>query len=170
MDTRSSPWRQPVVWLMLVMIGLVVVAGITMVVVATADGPMDAVPDEVQRTGQAQQADLGPDARAARMQLAAIVRADREHGFVEVLPVSGDFDHAAPLRLHLQHPTRADADLMLALAPHETGWRATATPALDHDWLLQLEPAGKADWRLRGRLPHAQLAAQLRPALDDAQP
>ncbi|MBN8715659.1 FixH family protein [Thermomonas sp.] len=170
MDTRSSPWRQPVVWLMLLMVGLVVVAGIAMVVVATADGPMDAVPDAVQRTGQAQQADLDPDAHAARLQLAAIMRMDGEHGFVEVLPVSGDFDHAAPLRLHLQHPARADADLVLTLAPHETGWRANATPSQDHDWLLRLEPASAPTWRLQGRLPRHQQATRLGPALHDGAP
>lgn len=170
MDTRSSPWRQPVVWLMLGLVGLVVTAGLAMVVVASADGPMDAVPDEVQRTGQAQQADLTPDARAARQQLAAVLRIDGAHGFVEVLPVSGDFDHAAPLRLRLQHPARAKADRVLVLAPDGLGWRMAATPALDHDWLLQLEPVDHPRWRLRGRLPRGQLAAQLRPALDPAQP
>lgn len=171
MEQKTSPWRQPIVWLMVLLVGAVVVGSVVMYVVANADGPMDAVPDKVQRTGQAQQADLSPDARAAQRKLAAIVRIDDEHGFVEVLPVSGDFDHAAPLQLKLHHPTLEAQDQLLQLEPHETGWRLENKPALDHDWLLQLEPINGATWRLRGRMPKGQLAAQLRPAVDDsAQP
>jgi hypothetical protein len=132
---------------------------------------IDAVPDEVQRTGQTQQTDLGPDARAAERKLGAIVRIDDEHGFVEVLPVTGDFQRNATLRLKLHHPTRGELDVALELAPTDTGWRADAKPATDHDWLLQLEPASGRPWRLRGRMPRGQLAAQLRPSVDgDAQP
>lgn len=165
-----SPWRQPIVWLMVALVGAAVVGSLLLVKVATNGDSVDAVPDEVQRTGQAQQADLGPDAAAARRQLAAIVRIDDERGYVEVLPVSGDFDRATPLSLRLHHPTRAELDLSLTLAATDTGWRATAKPASDHDWRVQLVPADGKGWRLRGRIPRGQLAAQLRPALDDAQP
>ncbi|SHF19866.1 FixH family protein [Thermomonas hydrothermalis] len=166
----SSPWRQPVVWLMLVMIGLVVAAGITTWFLAAADGPMDVVPDDVTRTGQIQQADLDPDVRATRMQLTAIVRIDPAHDLVEVLPVSGDFDHAQPLHLRLLHPAQAQSDLQLTLTPHETGWRVQATPSLDHDWQIQLEPASPPRWRLHGRLPKGQQAAHLHPALASGPP
>ena len=74
--TPDSPWRQPIVWLVILLVAAAVVGGVVMVRVAGSGGPMDAVPDAVQRTGQAQQADLGPDARAARRQLSAIVRID----------------------------------------------------------------------------------------------
>lgn len=170
MEQKSSPWRQPVVWLMMVLVGAVVVGSIIMYVVANKDGPMDVVPDKVQSTGQAQQVDLGPDGRAAQRNLAAIARIDEEHGYVEVIPVSGDFDRKATLTLHLHHPTRAADDMALALAATDTGWRVDAKPALDHDWLLQLAPAKGDAWRLRGRMPRGQLAVQLRPALGDAQP
>lgn len=170
MQSPSSPWRQPVVWLMATLITLVVIAGVVTYHLAAADGPMDVAPDPVQRTGQIQQSDLDPDARAARQGLSAIARVDPAHGIVEVLPVSGDFDHAAPLRLHLQHPTRADEDLTLTLAPHETGWRANASPSQDHDWLLRLEPASAPTWRLQGRLPRHQQATRLGPALHDDAP
>ncbi|WP_287595486.1 FixH family protein [Thermomonas sp.] len=166
----SSPWRQPIVWLMVVLVGAVVVGSVWMLKVAGNGDAIDAVPDEVQRTGQTQQTDLGPDARAAERKLGAIVRIDEEHGFVEVLPVSGDFDHAAALTLRLHHPTRAEQDLSLSLAATDTGWRADAKPAGDHDWLIQLQPATGDAWRLRGRMPKGQLAAQLRPSLDDGQP
>ena len=85
-------------------------------------------------------------------------------------PVNGEFDRAAPLTLRLHHPTRAELDQTLALAATETGWRADATLAADHDWRVQLTPADGKAWRLRGRIPHGQRAAQLQPALDDAQP
>ncbi|HRA57915.1 MAG TPA: hypothetical protein PLN74_10480, partial [Thermomonas sp.] len=67
-------------------------------------------------------------------------------------------------------PTREADDLVLQLAPHEAGWRMDVKPALDHDWLLQLQPATGEAWRLRGRMPKGQLAAQLRPAVEDVAP
>ena len=171
MEPKSSPWRQPIVWLMVALVGAAIVGSVWLLKIAANGDSVDVVPDEVQRTGQDQQADFGPDATAAERKLGAIVRIDDEHGYVEVLPVSGDFDRAAPLRLELHHPTRAEQDQALELAPTETGWRVEAKPATDHDWRLQLEPAGGEDWRLRGRMPRGQLAAQLRPAVgDDAQP
>lgn len=168
---NESPWRQPVVWLMVALVAAAVIGGVVMVRVAGGDGSVDAVPDNVQRTGQAQQADLGPDRRAAERKLSAIVRIDAKGGFVEVVPVAGDFDRAAPLRLRLHHPLRAADDRMLELVPGGAGWRGDAKPPADHDWNLQLEPANTADdWRLLGRLPRGQLAARLHPALDEAQP
>lgn len=170
-DENASPWRQPVVWLMVALVSAAVAGGVVMVRVAGGDGSVDAVPDAVQRTGQAQQADLGPDQRAMERRLSAIVRIDAKGGFVEVVPVGGDFDRAAPLRLRLHHPLRAADDRVLTLAPGGAGWRADARPAGDHDWNLQLEPAADASaWRLRGRLPRGQLAARVHPALDPGQP
>ena len=165
--TPDSPWRQPIVWLVVALVAAAVVGGVVMVRVAGSDGPMDAVPDEVQRTGQVQQADLGPDAVAAARQLTAIVRVDAKAGTVEVLPVTGDFERDRPLRLQLHHPLRAADDRTLDLAPTELGWQAETTLDRSHDWNLQLGPAD-GTWRLRGRLPRGQLAARVHPALDDA--
>jgi hypothetical protein len=164
----SSPWRQPIVWLIVLLVTASVVGGVVMVRVAGSDGPMDAVPDDVQRTGQAQQADLGPDAVAAARGLSAIVRIDAKGGAIEVLPVSGDFDRAQPLRLNLHHPLRAADDRALELAPTALGWRGPAEVTDAHDWNLQLTPPDAA-WRLRGRLPRGQLAARVHPALDGAE-
>ena len=162
----SSPWRQPIVWLVVLFVAAAVVGGVVMVRVAGQDGPMDAVPDDVSRTGQVQQADLGPDALAAERKLSAIVRVDAKAGEVEVIPVTGEFERDQPLHLQLHHPLRAAEDTTLELAPTDLGWRAKATPARDHDWNLQLGPADGA-WRLRGRLPGGQLAARVHPAIDD---
>lgn len=163
--TQSSPWKQPVVWLVIALVTASVVGGVVMVRVAGSDGPMDAVPDQVRRTGQVQQAELGPDARAAALKLSAVLRVDRKRGLVEVIPVTGEFDRDASLTLSLHHPLHAAEDRVLALAPGETGWRVDALANTGHDWNLQLAPADGA-WRLRGRLPRGQQAAHLGPAVD----
>ena len=170
MTRESSPWRQPIVWLMLALVGASIIGSFWLLKLAANGDSIDAVPDEVQRTGQAQQTDLGPDARAVERRLSAVMRIDAKGGFIEVLPVSGDFIRNDPLRLHLHHPLREADDLVLDLTPTELGWRADARPADGHDWNLQLEPADGTEWRLRGRLPRSQAAAHLRPALDEAQP
>lgn len=170
MEQPSSPWKQPIVWLMVALVGAVVIGSAIMLKVAADGGPMDVVPDEVLRTGEIQHSDLGPDAAAARAGLTAVVRIDREHGTVEVFPTTGDFDHAQRLRLSLHHPTRARDDLVLELTPFDAGWRASAKPALDHDWLLQLESGSGRDWRLRGRLLRGELAVHLQPAIAAGQP
>ena len=168
-ETASSPWRQPIIWLVIALVAASVTGGVIMVTVASRDGPVDAVAYQVQRTGQVQQSDLGPDARAGELGLSAVVRVDQEAGAVEVLPVTGRFERAAPLQLRLHHPLRAAEDRVLDLQPVATGWRAAATLDPGHDWLMQLGPAD-ANWRLRGRLPRGQLAARVDPALDGGDP
>lgn len=165
--TPQSPWRQPIVWLMVVLVGATVIGCIIMLKVAGQSDSIDTTPDKVQRVGQMQQADLGPDARANARKLAAIMRVDNEHGYVEVLPVNGDFDRKAVLKLSLHHPLREAEDTSLELTPTATGWRSDTHLAVDHDWRLQLGPANGETWRLRGRLPAEQFAAQLRPAVGD---
>lgn len=169
-DTRngdtpaSSPWRQPVVWLMVALVLAAVGGGIAMIVIAGGDGATDAVADDVRRTAQVQTVDLSPDQVARERALSAIVRIDAEGGQVQVLPVTGRFDRQALLRLRLEHPTRAAADRELMLQPGELGWSADAEVEAGHEWLLELGPAD-SQWRLQGRLPKNQLAAHLHPAL-----
>lgn len=163
-EHKSSPWRQPMVWLVIALPAAVVIAGIRMLLIAGDDGAIDTSTDQVQRMAQVQTTDLGPDAVASAGNFSAIVRFDRELELVEVLPVSGDFDRAAPLRLHLAHPARADQDITLVLAPGELGWRTDASIDGSHDWNVRLGPED-ARWRLQGRLPRGQLATNLRPRL-----
>lgn len=168
-DNRGrSPWREPMVWLLVAIPASAVLASIALVVIAgRSSGTDDAVADAVRRTAQVQQADLGPDARARQLGLSAVVRSG--NGLVEVVPVAGAFDRAAPLTLALRHPTRAAADRQLTLAPSATGWRGDAEPDLTHDWNVQLGPAD-GHWRLLARWPAGQQAAYLRPALEAAVP
>lgn len=162
---HPSPWRQPIVWLVVVLVGAAVVGGVVMVIVA-GNGSGDAVADPVRRTAQIQTTDLGPDGVAKREKLSAVVRSDVEHGLVEVLPVSGEFDRLAPLRLNLVHPARASEDRILHLQPTELGWRADTAVDDSHDWNIQLGPEN-ARWRLQGRLPKGQQATHLHPAVQD---
>ncbi len=162
--TGKSPWREPIVWLMIVLVGASMLGSVQLLRLAVRDGPVDAVADDVHRTGQAQQTDLAPDARAASLGLAAIVRIDPLVGLIEVLPVTGALDRQAPLDLHLRHPLRAAEDRAVQLVPSDLGWRADIELPIDHDWLLQLGPDDGA-WRLRGRLPKGQRATHLAPAV-----
>lgn len=161
---HSSPWRQPVIWLVIALVAAAVAGGIAMIVIAGRAGNDDAVADPVQRTAQVQTADLGPDAAARERKLSAIVRVDAELQLVEVLPVDGDFDPTAPLQMHLRHPVEAARDVTLQLQPTELGWRTGTEVAGDHDWNVELGPVD-GSWRLQGRLPAGQQAAHLHPAL-----
>lgn len=159
----SSPWRQPVVWLAVALVAAAVAGGVTMVIIAGGAGNNDAVPDQVQRTAGAQVADTDADEFAQHHGLSAIVRVDAKGGTVQVLPVTGDFDRARPLRLALHHPVREAEDQVLDLAASGPGWQVAARIDGSHDWNLQLAPED-GQWRLRGRLPRGQLAARVAPA------
>ncbi|MES2859082.1 MAG: FixH family protein [Pseudomonadota bacterium] len=163
MQPTRPAWREPMVWLVVAIPAASVVASFALLFAAArSSGNNDLVADPVQRTAQIQTADLGPDSRAARLRLAALLRIDGAD--VEVLPLTGNFDAAAPLVLALRHPTDAARDRSLVLQPATTsGWRIPARIASGNDWNLQLGPAD-GSWRLQGRLPRAQRSARLDPA------
>ncbi|MFC3813354.1 FixH family protein [Lysobacter sp. GCM10012299] len=166
---RNHPLRMPVMWLVIGLPILSIVAGVGLAVIAVRSGSTDAVIDPVQRTAQIQVTELGPDARASQLKLAAVLRVDKD--MVELLPVGGGFGEGEvrrdePLTLVLSHPSQAALDRSVTLMPSEMGWRANVEPAADHDWLLQLTPPDRS-WRLQGRLPAGQRAAHLAPALSD---
>lgn len=161
-DRTRSAWREPMVWLVAALPAASIIAGVSLLVIAIRSGGADSVADPVQRTAQIQVSDLGPDKLAQQLHLTAIVRVGP--GLVEVLPVTGDFDHGAPLRIALHHPTLASADRALLLQPTELGWRGRIDLAGTHDWNLQVS-ADDGRWRLHGRLPKGQLAAHLKPAV-----
>lgn len=139
-----------------------VIASIALFVSASRSGGSDSIADPVRRTAQMQVADLGPDARAQQLRLTAIVRIDSH--LIEVLPVTGSFQRAEPLRIALRHPSRASSDREIILQPGALGWREAVTIENAHDWNVQLSPRDGA-WRLQGRLPKGQRAAHLKPAL-----
>lgn len=162
MSDKRSPWREPMVWLVVALPAVAVIGGITMVIVSNRAGNIDAVPDDVKRTAQIQTTDLSPDERARQLGLGAVFRIAKDG--VQVFPASGTFDRSQTLHLVLQHPNRSEEDLKVDLKPDELGWSAPLDVDGRHDWRLQLTSAS-GDWRLRGRLPRGQQAAHLGSAL-----
>ena len=167
MDEHRHPLREPMVWLLIALPLAAVIASIWLVVLSMRGGSIDAVADDVQRTGQIQTTDLGPDARAAQLKLSAVLQS--EDGMLRVFPASGEFRRGEPLHLALLHPQSQDADTSLTLAPDDLGWHVEYSADPSHDWSLQLSDGDvnfEGNWRLRGRLPQGQHAAHLGPALD----
>lgn len=163
MDKPKQPfWKTPIMWLVIGLPLASVVAGVTLVVIASRSGGSDVVSDEVRRVSQIQTADLGPDAQARELGLSAVLRADE--GVLEVIPATGEFERDATLRVVLQHPSRGSEDVALELAPSETGWRLRRELDDSHDWIVELAPVD-GGWRLHGRLPRQQHATRLAPSL-----
>lgn len=167
------PLREPMVWLLIALPLAAVISSIWLVVLSMRGGSIDAVADTVQRTGQIQTTDLGPDQRAAQLKLSAVLQS--ENGMLRVFPAGGDFHRGEPLQLILLHPQSEANDTSLTLTPDDLGWHVQYTADPGHDWNLQLSNGnadgntdGNADgrWRLRGRLPKGQHATHLGPSLD----
>lgn len=160
---RRHPLREPMVWLVIALPLAAVLASIWLIVQSSRGGSVDSVADEVQRTGQIQTTDLGPDERAAQRKLGAVLQSEED--ILRVFPAGGDFRRGEPLRLTLLHPYREDADQALVLQPDELGWHVEHAPDPGHDWnVILADEAGT--WRLRGRLPRGRHAAHLGPALE----
>ncbi len=161
-DDGRPFWKEPMVWLVWGLPLASVVAGLWLVVTAVRAGGADPVIDDVQRVSQIQTTDLGPDERAARRKLSAILQIRPDH--VELTAVTGEFERETSLVLVMTHPTEAAHDLHLPLARTTTGWTAPAAIDTRHDWNLQLTP-GNSAWRIRGRLQKDTQASRLAPAL-----
>ncbi len=163
---KTKAWREPMVWLVFGLPAMVVVAGISTLVIAIKHRDGGEVTDQVQRTAQIQQTDLGPDARAGAMGLRVLLR--ERDGRIEVLPVAGNFPNGQSLRLVAEHPTDRTQDRVLVLQPQKSpqGWlsKDAFETARTHAWKFTLTP-GNEQWRLRGRMPKEQSAIVLLPAV-----
>lgn len=167
METKTDKaHREPMVWLVFGLPALVVAAGIATLVIAIRHRDGGEVIDQVQRTAQIQQADLGPDARAGALGLRVLLR--ERDGRIEVLPMAGNFPNGQSLRLVAEHPTDRALDRVLVLQPQpdQAGWlsKDAFEDARRHAWKFTLTPGNEA-WRLRGRMPKEQSAIVLLPAL-----
>ncbi|RZA11367.1 MAG: nitrogen fixation protein FixH, partial [Lysobacteraceae bacterium] len=137
----GSPWRQPMVWMVVGIPTIAVVSLVWMLWLAAGPGSTDSVDPDVRRTAQIQTVDMGPDEAAAKLGLAALLRLDGDA--LEILPLHAGFNTTRPLQLIMQHPARQDLDRALVLQPSPLGWRVE-TAGLDrtHDWTLQLTQQG----------------------------
>ena len=160
--------REPMVWLVFGLPAAVVVASIARLVVGIRQREGGDVSDSVQRTAQIQQTDLGADERAGALGLRMLVR--ERDGRIEALPVSGHFPQGQTLRLLAEHPTDRALERTLMLAPQGAGWlsKDKFEDTRVHDWKFSLTP-GNESWRLRARMPKAQSAVVLEPAVPAAE-
>ncbi len=162
MTAKRSAWREPMVWLVAGLPVAAVIGSLWLVVEAVRSGNDDAVYDQVQRTGQAQVANLDADQRAAELKLGAVVQIDR--ATLHVFPAGGAFDRSERLHLTLLHPQHQAEDRSVDLQPDPTGWHVDFDPDDSHDWIVHVTDE-KSTWRLRGRLLKGQRAAHLGPSL-----
>lgn len=144
----TVPWyRQFWVWFVIAVPFGGVVAGISLVVIASS-GHNDMVVDDYYKKGKAINMSLARQERAAAMALAFELSLD-DHNLV--LDQRAGSSPVTAVRAHLYHPTLAERDQHLVLtadasgrlraalsAPLQGRWRI-AIEAMDGEWLLQDE-------------------------------
>lgn len=158
MSATRAAWREPMLWLALAIPAATVAGGIGTLRVAR--GGLDAAPESVRRTAQAQVADLAPDLQAATRGLAATMRIDDEGRIALALPADIADDRAT---LTLVHPTRADADLHWTRAAAGATWIGPrVSPQARGHWIIE---AASRQWRLVGAQAPAARVVELRPAV-----
>ena len=159
MTTARAAWREPMVWLMLAIPVATVAGGLATLKLARA-GAMDAAPEPVQRTLQAQVTDLGADARAASLRLRATLRIDARGS------VDTDYPNdpgVGALTLRLIHPTLAENDRVWTRATGEGGFRGPSVPAdARGHWVLE---NATREWRLVGEHVPGERLIRLQPAV-----
>lgn len=141
-------FREPMVWLIVIIPILTVIGGVVTIRMAAANGPLASAPETVSRSGQMQQSDLGPDAAAMAQGLQATL-VQRAPGRFEFTSWPTAASPAATLMI--VHPNRQEldqrlsvtgADQVLEFAPDALPWELC-------EFRLQ-DQAGT--WRLVGRL------------------
>jgi hypothetical protein len=162
MTAPRAALREPMLWLIIAIPLATVIGGLTTLWLAEQSGQSDVVPEDVQRTAQAQVVDLAPDIEAARRHLSAHVAVDANNGAVRADLVSPNADDA--LVIKFVHGLRAADDVTLPMAREGDHWQASLPPMVSADWRLALEDA-HGHWRLIGRLPRGSHQAQLLPAV-----
>lgn len=141
-------FREPMVWLVVIIPILTIVGGVLTIRLASASGPLASAPETVSRSGQMQQSDLAPDTAALDQNLHATLTqtAPGRWQFTE-WPSS----HSVPVTLMIVHPNQQDQDLTISLtdANHVLELAPDALPFALCEFRLQ-DAAGS--WRLVGRL------------------
>ena len=159
MTANRAAWREPMVWLLLAIPAATVVAGMATLRVARV-GALDAAPEPVRRTLQAQVTDLAPDARAAALQLTATLSLDAD-GQPHVVLSPPAMRQALTLRF--VHPTRAGLDRTWSRAAAGNSWRGPVAAADARGrWILE---DTAQSWRLVGRTGEDRTRIRLQPAV-----
>ena len=154
----------PVIWLVIGIPLLTVIGGFWTLALATRAGESDAVADDVQRTAQVQDRDLGTDLAATRRGLRLDLAVAADGRSLVLVQSGGEALPRTPLFLQFIHPLHADADRRLPMQPTAQGWQAALPPLADGDWHLELRD-DRDQWRVVGRWPRAATRATLAPAL-----
>ena len=153
-----SVWyREPMVWLVLIIPASAVVMGVVMLslAVSTYDG---LVVDDYYKKGLQINRTMERDALAKAHDLASVVRFGEKGGVIEAsLDGNASFEPPEIVNLRLFHATRPGLDLHLTLRRVASGRYVASRPDLAPGrWYVQLD-AG--DWRLKGEVdgtPEAQ--------------
>ncbi len=150
-----TPWyRQFWPWFVFALPACVVVAGITMIVIANRHAD-DLVVDEYYKTGLAINRELEKRERAETLGLAAGFEIS---GASVAVTVTGPVADQV-LTLRLSHPLEANRDFTVALQPLDNGrYVATLREPVGPRWHWILEPAGESAWRLDGVLSSPDFA------------
>jgi uncharacterized protein len=150
-NEKPSIWyREPMVWLIIIIPFSAVVMGVVMVTLAvsTFDG---LVTDDYYQEGLQINRSMERDELAASYELAGIVLLGAPGEAVEVT-LSGNAKFHAPEIVHLRlfHATRSGLDRHLVLRRVDSGRYVASAPSLEPgNWDLQLDADG---WRLNARL------------------
>jgi hypothetical protein len=145
---RARPWyREPMLWLVILLPAAAVVAALASVVIAfvTRDA---VVADEYRKEGLAINLDPTRDLAAQRLGVGAEL--SFAAGTVSVRLDPGTAAPPTQLVLLLSHATRAEQDRLVRLTAGPNGSYSAALPALaPGHWYLEVSPADRA-WRLTG--------------------
>ncbi len=145
---RERPWfREPMLWLVILLPAAAVVAALSSVVIAfvTRDA---VVADEYRKEGLAINRDPTRDLAAQRLGVGA--QLSFAAGAVSVRLDPGTAPPPAQLVLLLSHATRADQDRLVQLTAGPNGsYSAALAPLAPGHWYLEVSPADRT-WRLTG--------------------
>lgn len=151
-------------WLVWLMPAAVVVAGISMVMVAVESGS-DAVPTEVRRTAQVQTENIAPDRLAIELGIRGTLEINPDTGAVTVALANVPAD-THQLHLDLIHLARAHGDKSLTLVRGGEQFHGRLDATALQVWAVRLS-AMDGSWRVIGRFDPSQPAAALVPALSE---
>lgn len=148
--TDKLPWyRQPLVWMLIMLPATVVVASfITLYLAISSDDGL--VEDDYYQRGKEINRVLDRDHAAQRYGLQGRALVDAAHGVIHVQLSSNAPIAPARLNLKLLYATRAGLDQVITLTRNADGGYQAALPTLGPGhWYLQLNAD---DWRLSGEL------------------